>query len=43
MKEPVGSTIRAMKPPNLAATRQEVIPENNTRHLKGIHSEIKSI
>lgn len=34
LKEPLGSTIRAMKPTTLAEARQFIISENNIRHLQ---------
>lgn len=34
LKEPLGSTIRAMKPKDLAEARQQIISENNIRHLQ---------
>lgn len=34
LKEPLGSTIRAMKPSSLAEARQYIISEDNIRHLQ---------
>lgn len=34
LKEPLGSTIRAMRPDSLATARQYIISENNIRHLQ---------
>lgn len=34
LREPLGSTIRAMRPDSLATARQYIISENNIRHLQ---------
>lgn len=38
LREPLGSTIRAMKPSTLAEARQYIIAENNIRHLQKPHN-----
>lgn len=38
LREPLGSTIRAMKPCTLAEARQYIIAENNIRHLQKPHN-----
>ena len=40
LKEPLGSTIRAMRPTDLATARQFIISENNIRHLQKPHIQL---